>query len=177
MTLGFGEIARDVFKSAWAQPVVGGAQGILSIPPPLPFEPRPAVDLLPDPALLHHRRRRRHQPGLVARRPRLERDARGRVGGRGDRRQHHANYKLLAFCLGAAFGCLSGALFAAKIGVVFPQSFNILVSINALALIILGGMGNIAGVVVGALVLVGLPELLREFASTGSSSTASCWWR
>ena len=53
---------------------------------------------------------------------------------------------------------------AAKIGVVFPQSFDILVSINALALIILGGMGNIAGVVVGAIVLVGLPELLREFA-------------
>jgi branched-chain amino acid transport system permease protein len=48
--------------------------------------------------------------------------------------------------------------------VVFPDSFNILVSINALALIILGGMGNIAGVVLGAFVLVGLPELLREFA-------------
>jgi branched-chain amino acid transport system permease protein len=73
-------------------------------------------------------------------------------------------YKLLAFGLGAAFGCLSGAFFAGKIGVVFPDSFNILVSINALALIILGGMGNIAGVVLGAFVLVGLPELLREFA-------------
>jgi len=44
------------------------------------------------------------------------------------------------------------------------QSFPLLVSITALALIILGGMGNIAGVIVGALVLVGLPELLREFA-------------
>ena len=74
------------------------------------------------------------------------------------------SYKLLAFGLGAAFGCVAGALFAAKIGVVFPQSFDILVSINALALIILGGMGNIAGVVLGAFVLVGLPELLREFA-------------
>jgi branched-chain amino acid transport system permease protein len=71
---------------------------------------------------------------------------------------------LLAFGLGAAFGCLSGAFFAAKIGTIFPNSFEIIVSINALALIILGGMGNIAGVVVGALVLVGLPELLREFA-------------
>ena len=74
------------------------------------------------------------------------------------------NYKLLAFGLGAAFGCVSGALFAAKIGVIFADSFNILVSINALALIILGGMGNIAGVVLGAFVLVGLPEFLREFA-------------
>jgi branched-chain amino acid transport system permease protein len=65
--------------------------------------------------------------------------------------------------MGAAFGCLAGAFFSAKIGTIFPDSFNILISINTLALIILGGMGNIAGVVVGALVLVGLPELLREF--------------
>ena len=73
------------------------------------------------------------------------------------------NYKLLAFSLGAVFGCLSGALFAAKIGSIFPHSFEILVSITVLAVIILGGMGSIPGVVVGALVLVGLPELLREF--------------
>jgi branched-chain amino acid transport system permease protein len=73
------------------------------------------------------------------------------------------NYKLLAFALGAVFGCLSGALFAAKIGNIFPHSFEILVSITALAVIILGGMGSIPGVIVGALVLVGLPELLREF--------------
>jgi branched-chain amino acid transport system permease protein len=73
------------------------------------------------------------------------------------------NYKLLAFSLGAVFGCLSGALFASKIGSIFPHSFEILVSITALAVIILGGMGSIPGVIVGALVLVGLPELLREF--------------
>ena len=73
-------------------------------------------------------------------------------------------YKLLAFGLGAAFGCLAGAFFAAKIGVIYPDSFSILVSINALALIILGGMGNIWGVIIGALVLVGLPEFLREFS-------------
>ena len=68
-----------------------------------------------------------------------------------------------AFALGAVFGCLSGALFAAKIGVIFPHSFEILVSVTALAVIILGGMGSIPGVIVGGLVLVGLPELLREF--------------
>jgi len=48
--------------------------------------------------------------------------------------------------------------------VIYADSFSILVSINALALIILGGMGNIPGVIVGALVLVGLPEFLREFS-------------
>jgi branched-chain amino acid transport system permease protein len=163
VTLGFGEIARTIFLSAWAQPVVGGAQGILSIPPPLPFERDPQAIYYP--ILLFC---------IVAALAALSL-ASSRVGRawnamREDESVAEATgvnttvYKLLAFMLGAAFGCLSGALFAAKIGVVFPQSFDILVSINALALIILGGMGNIAGVVVGAIVLVGLPELLREFA-------------
>jgi branched-chain amino acid transport system permease protein len=73
------------------------------------------------------------------------------------------NYKLLAFAMGAGLGCLSGALFAVQLGSVFPGSFNIQVSITVLAIIILGGMGSIPGVIVGALVLIGLPELLREF--------------
>jgi branched-chain amino acid transport system permease protein len=72
--------------------------------------------------------------------------------------------KLLAFAIGAAFSALSGAIFAARLGNIFPHSFNILISINALALIIVGGIGSIPGVVVGAIILVGLPEMLREFA-------------
>jgi branched-chain amino acid transport system permease protein len=71
-------------------------------------------------------------------------------------------YKLLAFAMGAAIGCLGGTFFAAKIGSIFPNSFGLLVSINVLAVIILGGMGSVPGVIVGALVLVGLPEVLRE---------------
>ena len=73
-------------------------------------------------------------------------------------------YKMLAFAIGAGIGCLGGAFFAAKIGSIFPNSFGLLVSINVLAVIVLGGMGSVPGVVVGALVLVGLPELLNEFA-------------
>jgi len=72
--------------------------------------------------------------------------------------------KLLAFAMGASFGGLSGAIFASKLGSIFPHSFNLLISINVLSLIIIGGMGSIPGVIVGALVLVGLPELMREFA-------------
>ena len=72
--------------------------------------------------------------------------------------------KLLAFAIGAAFSALAGAIFAARLGNIFPHSFNILISINALALIIVGGMGSIPGVIVGAIILVGLPEMLREFA-------------
>ncbi len=72
--------------------------------------------------------------------------------------------KLLAFATGAAFGGLSGAIFASKLSTVYPHSFVLLVSINVLALIIVGGMGSLPGVIVGALLLVGLPELLREFS-------------
>ena len=72
--------------------------------------------------------------------------------------------KLLAFSTGAAFAGLSGALFASKLGSIYPHSFQLMYSINVLCLIIVGGMGSIPGVIVGALILVGLPELLREFA-------------
>jgi branched-chain amino acid transport system permease protein len=74
-------------------------------------------------------------------------------------------YKLLAFSMGAAIGCLAGALFAVQIGSIEPLGFNVIVSITALAVIILGGMGSIPGVVVGALVLIGIPNLLDEFQS------------
>jgi branched-chain amino acid transport system permease protein len=72
--------------------------------------------------------------------------------------------KLLAFATGAGFSALSGAIFATKLGSVYPHSFNVMISINILCVIIVGGMGSIPGVIVGAIALVGLPELLREFA-------------
>jgi branched-chain amino acid transport system permease protein len=163
VTLGFGEIAREIFKSQWAQPVTGGAQGILSIAEPLPFTRHPQAIYYPILffciiAALGATSLARSRVGRAWNAMREDESVAEATG------VNTTNYKLLAFGLGAAFGCLSGALFAAKIGVIFADSFNILVSINALALIILGGMGNIAGVVVGALVLVGLPEFLREFS-------------
>ncbi|HRW05178.1 MAG TPA: hypothetical protein P5121_08805 [Caldilineaceae bacterium] len=72
--------------------------------------------------------------------------------------------KIIAFTLSAASGGLAGAIFAAKLGSIYPHSFQLLISINVLALIIVGGMGSIPGIVVGAFALIGLPELLREFA-------------
>jgi branched-chain amino acid transport system permease protein len=71
--------------------------------------------------------------------------------------------KLLAYGLGAAFAGLAGSIFATMLGSIYPSSFQLLISINVLALIIVGGMGSLPGVVVGAVALVGLPELLREF--------------
>ncbi|HDK46021.1 MAG TPA: hypothetical protein ENG94_07050, partial [Actinobacteria bacterium] len=72
--------------------------------------------------------------------------------------------KLSAFIVGAVLASLGGALFAAKIGAIFPSSFNVVVSITVLVIIIVGGMGSIPGVALGAIVLIALPELLREFS-------------
>ncbi|MDD3528333.1 MAG: ABC transporter ATP-binding protein [Gallionellaceae bacterium] len=72
------------------------------------------------------------------------------------------NIKLLAFAMGAAFGGLAGGLFASFQGFISPESFNLMESIMILCMIVLGGMGNIPGVVVGAVLLTVLPEALRH---------------
>jgi branched-chain amino acid transport system permease protein len=74
------------------------------------------------------------------------------------------NAKVIAFTLSAASGGLAGAIFAAKLGSIFPSSFELLISVNVLSLIIVGGLGSIPGVIVGAFALVGIPQLLSEFA-------------
>jgi branched-chain amino acid transport system permease protein len=71
------------------------------------------------------------------------------------------NVKLLAFAMGASFGGVSGGLFAGFQGFISPESFNLLESIMILCMVVLGGMGNIAGVVLGAFLLTVLPEALR----------------
>ena len=73
-------------------------------------------------------------------------------------------YKLLAFALGAFIGGVAGVVFAAWQGSIFPDNFNLLASINVLCLIILGGLGNQYGVILGALGLIALPDLLRGFS-------------
>src|ERR1700750_443524 len=65
--------------------------------------------------------------------------------------------------MGSAFACLACSIFATMLTSIYPSSFQLLISINVLALIIVGGMGSLPGVVVGSLALVGLPERLREF--------------
>jgi branched-chain amino acid transport system permease protein len=70
-------------------------------------------------------------------------------------------YKLLAFGIGAAFAGLGGALFAARNQFTGPEDQTLMVSINVLALIIVGGTGSVPGIIIGALVLKGLPEMLR----------------
>lgn len=72
-------------------------------------------------------------------------------------------FKLLAFFLSASLGGLSGSLYAHMIGYINPDNFTFAVSVTILCMVILGGMGNITGVVISAVILVILPEKLREF--------------
>jgi branched-chain amino acid transport system permease protein len=72
------------------------------------------------------------------------------------------NVKLLAFAMGATFGGVAGGLFSSFQGFISPESFTLLDSIMVLCMVVLGGMGNVGGVALGAVLLTALPEALRH---------------
>ncbi|MFH1184572.1 MAG: leucine/isoleucine/valine transporter permease subunit [Chloroflexota bacterium] len=166
VTLGFGEIVRLLVLSDWLRPWLGGTQGIQLIAHPvigpLDFGSQQtlyyvivAFILV---AMFIAMRLKDSHLGRSWMALREDEDVAKAMG------IDHVVTKLLAFASGAFFAGLGGTLFAAKLSSTYPQSFQFLVSINVLSLIIIGGMGSIPGVLVGAFALVGLPELLREFA-------------
>ncbi len=71
------------------------------------------------------------------------------------------NMKLLAFAMGASFGGISGGIFSATQGFISPESFVLVESVMVLSMVVLGGMGNVFGVVLGAVLLSFVPEVLR----------------
>jgi branched-chain amino acid transport system permease protein len=81
------------------------------------------------------------------------------------------NLKLLAFGMGATFGGVAGAMFAGFQGFVSPESFSLQESVMIVAMVVLGGMGHLPGVVLGALLLAALPEVLRYVAGDLQSMT------
>jgi branched-chain amino acid transport system permease protein len=85
-------------------------------------------------------------------------------------------YKLMAFAIGASIGALGGAIYAPFIDFIAPQQFGLIVSINVLGLVIIGGMGNTTGVVVGSALLIGAPELL-QFQETADLLQKFGWLR
>jgi branched-chain amino acid transport system permease protein len=165
VTLGFGEIARVLLSSSWLQKFTGGPQGLRDITDAhigsVGFrDPQPfyylvlafcALAIFVSVRLADSRVGRAWS---AMREDELAAEAMG---------ISTVRYKLLAFAMGAAVGCLSGTLFAVQIGSLTPDSFTILVSITALAVVVLGGMGSIRGVILGTMLLIGLPGLLDEF--------------
>lgn len=165
VTLGFGEIIRTLVLSDWLKAKMGGPQGITNVAA-VPFF---GLDTRNAQILYYLIFGFAALAFFVAVRLKTSRVGRAWAAMREDEDIAEGmgisviKYKLLAFAAGAAVGCLGGAFFAAKLSVANPGSFTLLVSINVLAVVVLGGIGSIPGVVVGSLVLVGLPELLREF--------------
>jgi len=164
-TMGLGEIVRVIVQSDFAAPLLGGAQGILQIP-----KPRLGDFVLGSPVSLFYLTLAASAvAAFVAWRLENSRLGRAWEALRDDEDVAQAlginlvRAKLLAYGLGAAFAGLAGSIFATMLTSVYPSSFQLLISINVLALIIVGGMGSLPGVVLGAIALIGLPELLREF--------------
>jgi branched-chain amino acid transport system permease protein len=165
VTLGFGEIARVLVQSSWLQEFTGGPQGLRDVTDAaiggVGFrDPQPffyLVLVFCGLAIFVSQRLAGSRVGRAWSAMREDELAAEAMG------VSTIKFKLLAFAMGAAVGCLSGALFAVQIGSIAPASFTILVSITVLAVVILGGMGSIPGVIVGTLLLIGLPGLLDEF--------------
>ncbi len=174
VTLGFGEIIRIIIKFDDFKPLFGAAQGIANIP-------RPTVDLSSLNPAWHVQLTGANGiyylvlvgiliTAYVANRLATSKLGRSWRAMRADEDVAQAmgvnliRTKLLAFAIGAAFAGMGGAVAGSRLFGAYPDSYTLQVSINVLSLIIIGGLGSIPGVVVGALVLIGLPEALRELS-------------
>jgi ABC-type branched-subunit amino acid transport system permease subunit len=166
VTLGFGEIIRLLFTNL--RDYTGGPQGILEIPRPLPDGASGAVTYLWMVYLVFV------GAGLVAFVSiRLKQSRMGRAWSamRSDEDIAQSmginlvQSKLTAFAIGAAFAGIGGVLFAARQRNIYPNDFKLDVSIEVLSLVIIGGMGSIPGVIMGAIALIGVPEVLRDLAT------------
>ena len=172
-TLGFGEIIAILARSDLMKPLIGGPAGITGIPKPLASIgiEAGAGSWLAGPNQIYVISL--ISMGIIAFisvRLRDSRLGRAWIAIREDEDVAEAlginlvQTKSLAYMLGAAFAGLGGAVFAALFGSVQPSSINIQVSILVVTIITIGGMGSIPGAVLGAIVIIGLPELFREFA-------------
>ncbi len=172
VTLGFGEIIRLLTLSNDLKPLLGSAQGIARIPGPVinltALNPAWYIELGNAVNIYYVILASVVITAIIAVRLANTRLGRAWRAMRADEDVAQATgvnlvrTKLLAFAIGAAFAGAGGAIFASWLQGIFPNSFGVLVSINVVSLIIIGGLGSIPGVVVGALILVGLPEVLRE---------------
>ena len=174
VTLGFGEIVRVLLLSDWLKPFFGGAQGVRAIPG-IPFFGEEISGVDPElfvyfaaffvcVAVFISYRVQNARIGRAWAAMREDEDVAEATG------VGTVSAKLLAFISGAVIASFAGALVSAKVATVFTNSFDVLVSIIILVVVIVGGMGSIPGVLVGSLVLVGVlggpksPGLLAEFA-------------
>ena len=164
VTLGFGEIIRIMLRSDLLTPLTAGPRGVRDIGGPTlfgqPFESDVHFMYLIVIAMLIIM--------FITHRLQNSRTGRAWVSIREDEVAAKATgvntfqSKLLALAIGAAFAGLGGALFASRNQFTGPEDHVLMVSINVLCIVIVGGMGSIPGVILGSIALKGLPEMLRE---------------
>jgi branched-chain amino acid transport system permease protein len=163
VTLGFGEIVRI---SATNLQFTGAASGIYGIPRPqigpiVLFSESDIYYLMLILAILvlfAVRRLGNSRIGRAWKYIREDEDAAEAMG------INRVRYKLLAYALGATFGGFAGSLFAVKMTAIAPESFNFMQSVMILLAIVLGGIGRLPGVVLGAVLVILLPEAMRSFS-------------
>ncbi len=164
VTLGFGEIIRILIRSDMMSPYLGGPQGVRDIAGPtifgVPFNSEQAFMyliilgiILTIILTINLQNSRVGRAWMAMREDETVAQAMG---------INTLYYKLMAFATGATFAGLGGALFASRNQYTGPADHTLMVSINVLCLLIVGGMGSIPGVIAGAFALKGLPEILRE---------------
>jgi ABC-type branched-subunit amino acid transport system permease subunit len=164
VTLGFGEIIRILLQSDLMSPYTGGPRGVPNIGGPTLLGRLMNTDvdymylIILAVALII----------FITNRLQNSRTGRAWVAIREDEVAARATgintfqSKLLSLAIGAAFAGLGGVLFASRNQFTGPEDLTLMVSINVLALVIVGGMGSIPGIILGSVVLKGLPEMLRE---------------
>ena len=164
VTLGFGEIIRVLIRSDMMAPYLGGPQGVRDIAGPTLF----GISIISEKSYLYMIIIGILLTILFTNYLQNSRIGRAWMAMREDETVAQAMgintlyFKLLAFATGAAFAGIGGALFAARNQYTGPADHTLMVSINVLCLLIVGGMGSMPGVIIGAFVLKGLPEILRE---------------
>lgn len=167
VTLGFAEIVRILLKSDLLTSFTGGPRGIRDIGGPTLF----GVDFNSDVSFIYLIFLMVILIAFVANRLQRSRTGRAWEAIREDQTVAKAtgintfSSKLLALTLSAAVAGLAGVLFASRNQFTGPEDHILLVSINVICLMIVGGVGNIPGIIIGALALKGLPEILREVSN------------
>lgn len=157
ITLGFGEIIRVVLlniDSVLGFKLTNGAAGLQSIPKTTTFVNAWLMVGLTC-FLIHTFMKSRHGRAVLSIR---ENEIAAEACG-----INTTYYKTLAFSISAAFAGAAGALYAGYIGILNPSNFGFMKSIEILVMVVLGGMGSMAGSIVAAIVLTAAPEALRAF--------------
>ena len=161
VTLGFGEIIRLLLVNL--RDYTGGPGGVLDIPPPLIGSwdlgnPRDIFYLgmvFAAVTIFISYRLRDSRIGRAWMAMREDEDAAETMG------INLSSIKLQAFAIGGALAAIAGVIYASQQVNIFPDNFKLETSIDIISLVIIGGLGSIEGIILGAVALVGLPEILR----------------